>query len=135
MVDLLLATAPHHRHSLRSSFRYGYVHYLIFAAAGAFSAGVEVEVDVLSGHSELSEVAASFTVTVPIAIFVLGIWWIALRRHADRVVNAVVPAGAVLVLLDPVIPVPITLTALIMIAVVVVLVLRPPLVQERDGVE
>ena len=128
---------PHHTTvtSLRSSFRYGYVHYLIFAAAGAFSAGVEVEVDVLSGHSELSEVAASFTVTVPIAIFVLGIWWIALRRHADRVVNAVVPAGAVLVLLDPVIPVPITLTALIMIAVVVVLVLRPPLVQERDGVE
>ena len=70
--------------------------------------------------------AASFTVTVPIAIFVLGIWWLAIRGNADRVVNVVVPAGAILVLFDPIIPIPITLTALIMIAVVVVLVLRPP---------
>ena len=111
---------------MAGSLRYGYVHYFVFAAAGAFSAGIEVEIDVLSHHSELREVAASFTVTVPIAIFVLGIWWLALRRHADRVVNIVVPAGAVLVLFDPIIPIPITLTALIMIAVVVVLVLRPP---------
>ena len=126
---------PHHTAitSLRGSLRYGYVHYFVFAAAGAFSAGIEVEVDVLSHHSKLSEVAASFTVTVPIAIFVLGIWWIALRQHADRVVNVVVPAGAVLVLLDPVIPIPITLTAVIMIVVVVVLVLRPPVGGDRAG--
>ena len=119
---------PHHNAitSLATSLRYGYVHYFVFAAAGAFSAGIEVEIDVLSHHSELSEVAASFTVTVPIAIFVLGIWWLAIRSVADRVVNVVVPAGAVLVLFDPIIPIPVTLTALIMIAVVVVLVLRPP---------
>jgi hypothetical protein len=42
------------------------------------------------------------------------------------VVDVAVPAGAVLVLFDPIIPIPVTLTALIMIAVVVVLVLRPP---------
>ena len=47
-----------------------------------------------------------------------------------RVVNTVVPLGAVLVLLDPVIPVPFTLTAVIMALVVVVLVLRPPLPSE-----
>jgi len=119
---------PHHTAitSLASSLRYGYVHYFIFAAAGALSAGIEVEIDVLSHHSELSEVAASFTVTVPITIFVLGIWWLALRSSADRVVNVAVPAAAVLVLFDPIIPIPVTLTALIMIAVVVVLVLRPP---------
>jgi low temperature requirement protein LtrA len=128
---------PHHAAiaTLAESLRYGYVHYFVFAAAGAFSAGVEVEIDVLTGNSELGEIAASFTVTIPIAIFVLGIWWIALRRSADRVVNVVVPAGAVLVLLDPVIPVPITLTALILIAVVVVLVLRPPVVRVADGVQ
>lgn len=40
--------------------------------------------------------------------------------------NTVVPVGAVLVLLDPLIPVPITLTAVIMIAMVAVLVVRPP---------
>jgi low temperature requirement protein LtrA len=119
---------PHHKaiSSFGSSLRYGYVHYLVFAAAGALSAGIEVEIDVLTGHSRLGDVAAAFTVTVPIAIFVLGIWWIALRNHADRVVNTVVPSGAVLVLLDPILPVPVTLTAVILTAVVVILVLRPP---------
>jgi hypothetical protein len=69
---------------------------------------------------------AFFTVTVPIAGFVLGIWWIALRDNADRVVNAVVPVGATLVLLDPVLPIPFTVTALVMTLVVAALVLRPP---------
>jgi low temperature requirement protein LtrA len=119
---------PHHRSitSFGRSLRYGYVHYFVFAAAGAFSAGIEVEIDVLTGHSELSELAASFTVTVPTAIFLAGIWWIAIRDHADRLVNTVVPLAAVLVLCDPLIPVPVTLTAAVLVVVVVVLVRHPP---------
>ena len=125
---------PHHRAigSLADSLRYGYVHYFVFAAAGAFSAGIEVEIDVLTHHSELTETQASFTVTIPIAVFILGIWWIALRANADRVVNTVVPVGALLVLLDPVIPVPFALTAVFLVAIVVVLVLRPPLTTTGD---
>ncbi|WP_200940098.1 low temperature requirement protein A [Aeromicrobium sp. Root495] len=120
---------------LRSSLRYGYSHLFVFAAAGALSAGIEVEIDALSDHSELSDLAASYTVTVPIAIFMLGTWWIAMRAQADRWVNTVVPLGAVLVLLDPVIPVPFTFTTLILVAVVVVLVLHPPRVSasHADG--
>ncbi len=125
---------PHHRAigSLADSLRYGYVHYFVFAAAGAFSAGIEVEIDVLTHHSELTETQASFTVTIPIAVFILGIWWIALRANADRVVNTVVPVGAVLVLLDPVIPVPFALTAVFLVAIVIVLVFRPPLTTTGD---
>jgi len=126
---------PPHHHALDGrlsrSLRYGYVHYFVFAAAGAFSAGIEVEIDALTGHTALSDVGASFTVTIPIGVFVLGIWWIAIRENADRVVNVALPAGAVLVLLDPVVPVPVTLTAVIMVAVVVVLVLHPPLSEPR----
>lgn len=119
---------PHHRAigKFGNSLIYGYTHYFIFAAAGAFSAGIEVEIDVLTEHSKLGDVAASFTVTVPIAIFVLGVWLIAIRAHADRVVNIAVPVGAVLVLFDPIIPIPITLTAVVMIVVVGVLVARGP---------
>ncbi|GGP02073.1 low temperature requirement protein A [Nonomuraea glycinis] len=119
---------PHHRSitSFRESLRYGYVHYFVFAAAGAFSAGIEVQIDVLTGHSELSDLAASFAVTIPIAVFLAGIWWIAIRDHADPLVNAVVPLAAVLVLGDPLIPVPVTLTAVILVLVIVVLVLHPP---------
>ncbi|WP_329003407.1 low temperature requirement protein A [Kribbella sp. NBC_00709] len=122
---------PHHTAitSFASSLRYGYTHYFVFAAAGAFSAGIEVEIDSITHHTELSEVAASYTVTIPIAIFVLGIWWIAIRANADRVVNLVVPLGAVLVLLDPLIPIPFALTAFFMAAIVATLVLRPPLTE------
>ncbi|HLT68474.1 MAG TPA: low temperature requirement protein A [Microbacterium sp.] len=112
--------------SLASSLRYGYGHYVIFAAAGAFSAGVGVEVDRISGESEIGVVPASFAVTIPIALVLLGVWLIVIRRHADRIVNTVVPAGAVLVLLDPVLPVPIALTAVVLAAVVTVLVVREP---------
>jgi low temperature requirement protein LtrA len=119
---------PHHAviGSFGRTMRYGYVHYFVFGAAGAFSAGIEVQIDVLTHHSKLSDLAASFTVTVPIAVFVLGVWWIAIRDHADRVVNVAVPLGAVLVVLDPLIPIPFTLTAVIMTAVVAVLVIHPP---------
>ncbi len=119
---------PHHRAitGAGGSLRYAYVHYLVFAAAGALSAGIEVEIDALTGHSELSSLAASFTVTVPIAVFLAGTWWIAIRDHADPLVNTVVPVAAVLVLCDPVIPVPVSLTAAILVAVVIVLVLHPP---------
>jgi low temperature requirement protein LtrA len=99
---------PHHRaiQGLGSSLLYGYSHYFVFAAAGALSAGIEVEIDVLTEHSELSQIAASVTVTVPIAIFMLGVWLIAVRMVADRIVNVVVPVAALLVLFDPLIPCP-----------------------------
>ena len=119
---------PHHKAigTMRESLLYGYGHYFVFAAAGAFSAGIEVELDVLQHHSKLSEIEASFTVTIPIAIFMAGVWLLALRRVGDPWVNFVVPAGALLVLLDPVIPIPITLTAIILVIIVVVLVIREP---------
>nr|WP_308421847.1 low temperature requirement protein A [Agrococcus terreus] len=126
---------PHHRviNGYASSLVYGYTHFFVFAAAGALSAGIEVEIDVLTGESKLDPLAASFTVTVPIAIFVLGIWWIALRHQADRVVNIAVPAGAVLVLLDPILPFPVAVTAIILALVVAVLVVRAPLEAHEHG--
>lgn len=119
---------PHHTAitTLRRSLTYGYAHYFVFAAAGAFSAGIEVWIDELTGRTDLPPIATSFTTSVPIAVFLLGIWFVAIRENADRVVNTVVPLGAVLVLLDPLLPVPVTFTAVILVAVVVVLVVRPP---------
>lgn len=125
---------PHHHAigNLRQSIAYGYGHYFIFAAAGAFSAGIEVEIDVLTGHSELHAPWASFAYTIPIAVFILGVWLLAIRRVADPVVNTVVPVGAVLVLVDPLIPVPFALTAIILVVIVAVLVWRPPVAPADD---
>ncbi|WP_315638124.1 MULTISPECIES: low temperature requirement protein A [Microbacterium] len=120
---------PHHRAitTLGRSLRYGYTHYFVFAAAAAFSAGIEVELDVMTGESHLAPVAATFTVSIPIAVFLIGIWWVAIRDNADRVVNTVIPVGALLVLLDPFVPVPVALTAAVMVGIVAVLVMRPPI--------
>lgn len=123
---------PHHRAitTFGRTLRYGYSHYFVFAAAAAFSAGIEVELDVLTGESHLPQAVASLTVAIPIAIFLLGIWWIAIRENADRVVNTVIPLGAAVVLLDSMLPIPVVITAAVLVVIVVVLVLRPPVRRE-----
>ena len=120
---------PHHNaiSSFSRSLAYGYGHYFIFAAAGAFSAGIEVEIDVLTAHSELTQPFASFAFTIPLAVFLLGTWLLAIRPHADPVVNTVVPLANLLVLIDPLIPVPFALTAVILTLTVAVLVWRRPI--------
>ena len=77
--------------SRQLSFVWGYGHYVVFAAAGALSAGIEVEIDSLTGHSALSDVAASFCVTVPVALFIASVWWLAMRPFANRLVNTAMP--------------------------------------------
>jgi hypothetical protein len=121
--------APHHTaiSGLGLSLGYDYGHFFVFAAAGALSAGIEAEVDVITGHSELDPVVASFAYTVPIAVFILGIWLLVMRRSAGRQINIIVPVGAVLVLIDPLTPVPFALTALVLTGVVVALIWKDPL--------
>ncbi|MBD8021137.1 low temperature requirement protein A [Brevibacterium gallinarum] len=125
---------PPHHHAISSfgrSLAYGYGHYFVFAAAGAFSVGIEVEIDVLTGHSELHQPWASFAYTIPLAVFVLGIWALAIRPQADRIVNVALPLSGVLVLIDSLTSVPFALTALILAAAVAVLVWRRPV--DRAG--
>jgi low temperature requirement protein LtrA len=125
---------PHHREmkSFARAQRYSYGHYVVLAAAGATSAGIGVEIDEIAGDSALGDVAASLTIVIPVAVFMLAIWWLALRESANRTVNIAVPAGAVLVLLDPVLPVPIAITSLVLVAVVVVLVRNPPIEEAEE---
>ncbi|BCJ38620.1 putative low temperature requirement protein A [Actinocatenispora thailandica] len=121
---------PPHHHAISSfsrSLAYGYGHYFIFAAAGALSAGIEVEIDLLTGHSQLRSPWAAFAYTIPITVFVLGIWALALRPHADHLINALVPLAGLLVLIDPLIPLPFASTAVILAAVVAMLVWRRPI--------
>jgi low temperature requirement protein LtrA len=119
---------PHHDaiKDVANSLAYVYGHFFIFAAAGAFSAGIEVEIDILTGHTTLHQPYASFAYTIPLAVFVLGIWALAIRPHADHVVNTALPSAGLLVLVDPLIPVPFALTAATLAGAVAVLVGRRP---------
>jgi len=90
--------------SLRSSLAYGYSHYVIFAAAGAFSAGVEVAIDQAGGHSELPAIATAGTLSVPVSLFALGIWLLILRRELSPARNAVFLAGVAIILAGTFLP-------------------------------
>ncbi|MGB3731697.1 low temperature requirement protein A [Microbacterium sp.] len=118
---------PHHKAitSTLSSLQYGYIHYFVLAAAAAFSVGIRLQIDQVTGVGSTPPLVAAFAVAVPIVVFLLGIWWVAIRRVHDRVVDTAVIGGAVLVLVDALLPVPVALTTVVLVAVVVVLVLRP----------
>lgn len=83
--------------TLRSGFRFGYLHYVIFAAVGAVSSGVEVEIDEITGHTETSEMVAGLSLTLPIAIVVVASWAILLRGRLSGWASAAVLSGAVLI--------------------------------------
>ncbi|HEX5729707.1 low temperature requirement protein A [Microbacterium sp.] len=83
--------------SFRAGFTFGYLHYVIFAAAGAVSAGVEVEIDEITGHTEIPHEVAGLALTLPIALFVLSAWAILLQPTLSRIASAVVVTGCVLI--------------------------------------
>ncbi|MBO1805345.1 low temperature requirement protein A [Leucobacter ruminantium] len=76
--------------STRTGFGFGYAHYLLFAAVGAISAGIEVELDLLSGEPEhFTATTASLSLSVPVAVFMAVVWLILLRTRISGTASAV----------------------------------------------
>ena len=80
--------------------------------------------DYVTGSSELSYVAVSLTVTVPVAVFILAIWAVA-YPGTPRIVRTVIPIGAVVTVASTWVPVPVAGVAVVIVAMVVVLVCNP----------
>ncbi|GAA0997592.1 low temperature requirement protein A [Subtercola frigoramans] len=113
--------------NLSQSLKFGYSHYFIFAAAGAVSAGIEVAVEFYAGHTELTSTAASLTFTLPVAVFILGVWALAIRPRnplvrARRTVNTIIPVAAVLIAVSAYTPWSAIMTAAIVVLIVMTLV-------------
>ncbi|WP_316529098.1 low temperature requirement protein A [Kitasatospora brasiliensis] len=89
----------HHLRTNRQALVWGYGHYLVFGSAAAIGTGLEVAVESAVHQTHISEVAATATVTVPTAVYLLAVWLLH-SRHAKRGVlaQAVSPVAAVLVL-------------------------------------
>src|SRR5207244_1030581 len=64
---------------LRGAFSWGYGHYVVFGAAAAVGAGLAVGVDQIAHHSQLSDLAAAFAVTGPVAAYVVTVWLLHVR--------------------------------------------------------
>jgi low temperature requirement protein LtrA len=102
----------------RSGFLFGYGHYFVFASAAAVGAGITVEVDSIAGDTGLTPRAAAFTVAIPVAIYVAGVWLLH-RRPGESVLRSVAfPVAAGMVLITPLLPE----SLIFMAAVVAVLV-------------
>ncbi|WP_161976333.1 low temperature requirement protein A [Mycolicibacterium sp. CH28] len=98
------------------SFYWGYLHYFIFAAAAAFSAGVEVAVAMRLGESHLAPTVAALTLTIPLAVFLLATWLVldADRRDAVQAVGTVLLAVAMVC--AALLPHPVLGAAIVMVA-------------------
>jgi low temperature requirement protein LtrA len=113
-----------HEHitGLPSALLFGYGHYLVFAAAAALPAGIEVAVSADAGDADLSHASVAATVAVPVALFVAAVWVLALRPSLSSGSNVAVVALVLVVLASIAVPAAsLVVTALAVAAIVVVL--------------
>lgn len=113
----------HDRHfgSMASALRFGYGHYLIFAAAGAFSAGIEVVIDNNAQTIGAAAASAAATLTIPVAIFLFGTWVLVLRPWLSKSQNAALPVLIVALGLSAFLPSALIIAALLMVTIVVII--------------
>ena len=80
-------------------FLWGYGHYLVFGAAAAIGAGVEVAAAWTTGGEHVSARFAAGAVTVPAALFLVMTWALQARHFKRGWAQAILPATAAAVLL------------------------------------
>ncbi|MEV4499789.1 low temperature requirement protein A [Micromonospora arborensis] len=100
------------------SLVWGYGHYLIFAAIAAVGAGLVVGVDVERHVAHISGTTAGYAVAAPIAVFLLTVWVLHVRRQHHGAVVVAFPVVALLALLAPLGPVPVYVLAALLVALV-----------------
>ncbi len=107
---------------LPSALLFGYGHYVVFAAAAAIPAGIEVAVSADAGRADMSDAGVAATVAVPVALFVAAVWALALRPSLALRWNVTVVGLVLAVLATIAVPeASLVLTALLVAATVVVL--------------
>jgi low temperature requirement protein LtrA len=111
--------------SLRTAFIWGYGHYAVFAAAAAVGAGLGVAVEHATHHATIGRFGAGAAVAVPVAIYLLILWLLHVRPHADDMAQKLlVPGAVVLVLLTPLSGQAVPLTALLLALLLAIKLVR-----------
>ncbi|MGI5521192.1 low temperature requirement protein A [Micromonospora sp. CA-259024] len=105
------------------SLIWGYGHYLIFAAIAAIGAGLGVSVDLERHLAHVSGITAGYAVAIPIAIYLLTVWVLHVRRQQHGAVVVAFPVVALLALLAPLGPGPVYVLAALLVALVALTVL------------
>jgi low temperature requirement protein LtrA len=111
--------------SARKAFMWGYGHYFVFASAAAVGAGLAVEVDAVTGSAKIGSVGAGFSVAVPVAIYLVCLWFLH-HRPEYRPTRSYGPIAAALVLLTPFSGFAVPLIGVVLAALVALKVVRYP---------
>jgi low temperature requirement protein LtrA len=110
-------------------FRFGYAHYFIFGSAAAVGAGIGVTIDQATHQSAITNLQASLAFAIPVAIYLLALWYLlelpVATRTADRVVTPMFVVG---VITSAWLPATMLVTGVLLVALVVTkLWMRPDL--------
>jgi low temperature requirement protein LtrA len=105
-------------HQLGKAITWGYGHYVVFGAAAAVGAGLAVNVDYVTHHAHIGRAGAGAAVAVPVALYLLSLWFLHYRPSSWAHVSAG-PLAAVLILLTPFTGAAIPLTGVILCALLV----------------
>jgi low temperature requirement protein LtrA len=107
----------------RVGFRFGYLHYAVFAAGAAVGGGLAIQVDQVTHHSEVGDTTAAAFVTVPVALYLVATWFAHLALHeGSRGHGPIVAGGVGLLLLATFGPEPVLVTGVVCAALVATLV-------------
>lgn len=115
--------------TLRFALTWGYGHFLVFASVAAVGAGLEVAVDYDLHTAHLSRLAAGMATTVPVAVFLVVVWYLQVYPRRRGLTTWAFPVAALLTLLASFSPAPIHVAALVLAALVasVVVTARRPI--------
>ncbi|MEV6523654.1 low temperature requirement protein A [Longispora sp. NPDC051575] len=109
--------------SLNTALRWGYGHYLVLASAAGVGAGLAVSVDYDAHKAHISGTVAGFATAVPVAVFLLSVWFLQVCPTMRGPIAAAMPVTAGLVLATPFTGAPVHVIAVLLAALVAVLVL------------
>jgi low temperature requirement protein LtrA len=110
--------------SLPVAFLWGYGHFFIVAAGAAVGAGLAVGFDFATHHAEISATAAGAATAIPVAVYLLVLWFLHQRPRSETPGRLwLTPFAVALVLLTPLTDHAILLTGIITAALLVTRIL------------
>ena len=104
---------------LGTAIVWGYGHYLVFASAAAVGAGLAVAIDQARQQAAIGDVAAGSAVAVPIAVYLLSLWFLHDRPEYGAA-RSLGPVAALLVLLTPLTGQPVLSAGMVLVALIAV---------------
>ncbi|HEY7646805.1 MAG TPA: low temperature requirement protein A [Hyphomicrobiales bacterium] len=107
-------------HDLGRALTWGYGHAVIFASGAAVGAGVAVRIDIATHHAKIGALAGEYAVAIPLALYMLGLWFVRDRFVCDGPARYVLPTFGVLIVLAPLTPLALQGVAILAVLCVVV---------------